>query len=400
MALITCPECGGSASSLAKTCPHCGYPFAPKKRRTAKKEDIQQPEAAQVSNPAPAPQPAPMPQPAPAPQPAPVEALEQARETADAPKTVSVPTANFGRILMLLLGLVAFVIVCVFKGKGMDVSHDLVKTTFGGVFTLLALFFLVQMLKPGSKEIQRFLGFLGAGLALLEDVVLLAPYSHDMLWLYENMTYFEIALDLVVVLYALTLDDLSKYVMLAAGLVCISSQAYGNYHLLGMSSEVFIAICVFGGICFLGMLANWTMEATGVNRNLLVRMIAALMAMLMIATIIVVAVKVKDVLDGYWYNAGDAFKLIMGFVLAAGASSLFFSVALNRNGFLRVTSALFFVGALLLLIAKQSLYGMDSDKAGADLFFSSLFMLPLAVMAVQVAPMLGGLKGKITITKA
>lgn len=27
MALINCPECGGRLSSLANTCPHCGYPI-------------------------------------------------------------------------------------------------------------------------------------------------------------------------------------------------------------------------------------------------------------------------------------------------------------------------------------------------------------------------------------
>lgn len=27
MALITCPECSGSASDQASTCPHCGYPI-------------------------------------------------------------------------------------------------------------------------------------------------------------------------------------------------------------------------------------------------------------------------------------------------------------------------------------------------------------------------------------
>ena len=28
MALVTCPECGGTVSSLARACPHCGYAVA------------------------------------------------------------------------------------------------------------------------------------------------------------------------------------------------------------------------------------------------------------------------------------------------------------------------------------------------------------------------------------
>ena len=28
MALITCPECSRQVSSQAKSCPHCGFPFA------------------------------------------------------------------------------------------------------------------------------------------------------------------------------------------------------------------------------------------------------------------------------------------------------------------------------------------------------------------------------------
>ena len=35
MALIKCPECGGTVSSLAPTCPSCGYPLAESAPQTA-----------------------------------------------------------------------------------------------------------------------------------------------------------------------------------------------------------------------------------------------------------------------------------------------------------------------------------------------------------------------------
>src|SRR4051812_4649171 len=39
MALITCPECGDSVSSLAQTCPHCGAPV----RRSAESPSLDNP---------------------------------------------------------------------------------------------------------------------------------------------------------------------------------------------------------------------------------------------------------------------------------------------------------------------------------------------------------------------
>ena len=39
MALVPCVECGREISEKAKTCPHCGYPFAEKESLGVKKDD-------------------------------------------------------------------------------------------------------------------------------------------------------------------------------------------------------------------------------------------------------------------------------------------------------------------------------------------------------------------------
>lgn len=38
MALISCPECNNECSSMAKSCPKCGYPFAKKSSNTIRHE--------------------------------------------------------------------------------------------------------------------------------------------------------------------------------------------------------------------------------------------------------------------------------------------------------------------------------------------------------------------------
>lgn len=45
MALVNCPECGGSVSDEAKICPHCGYDLKKKRYTKEEKELIQKKKA-------------------------------------------------------------------------------------------------------------------------------------------------------------------------------------------------------------------------------------------------------------------------------------------------------------------------------------------------------------------
>jgi len=127
MALITCPECGGTASSLAKKCPHCGYPFAPKTRKT--KEEVT------VDN-----EPAPVVEPAPVQNPNPAPAFE--------PETAAGPQPNQSLFINLLrtsaityTAYLALIIILVISAASTASSGSPSAPVFGHIIKWLYYFF-------------------------------------------------------------------------------------------------------------------------------------------------------------------------------------------------------------------------------------------------------------------
>ena len=136
MALVKCPECGGTVSSFAKVCPHCGRPM-----------DEVEAEANQASS-----------GPAYEPISSPVyetvspkyEPAEPKYESAEQKTQISLE-GNIGKEFMILLSIVSMIILGIYRSKFslmFDPSYfEAGKVAIGFMMSLAGLYFLVQMLE-------------------------------------------------------------------------------------------------------------------------------------------------------------------------------------------------------------------------------------------------------------
>ena len=152
MALIKCPECGGTVSSFADKCPHCGHPVDPEKM------------AAINSQPEPAPQPVVQPE----------QAAQPIAQPAPQAASTELSAGTIGKGLMMLLSFVGIILLAILVGKakgGEQISPDFAKFVLGYIFSFVALYFFSRMFVQNS--VQQFLGFIiGCGAVFTEVVYL------------------------------------------------------------------------------------------------------------------------------------------------------------------------------------------------------------------------------------
>lgn len=408
MALIACPNCGGSVSSSAVKCPHCGAELMPTPVTTTPIVNTDMmicPHCgkgiAADSNYC--------------------EYCGNKVETVK--KTPSHPlssTTKIGSLLMILLGFVSVILIAVQRSHINDtsLSLDFYRSVMGFMYAFAALFFLIQSFK--SKVIMgQVLAFLGFVFALFLEITYLkftsnTEYWEDKTWrwIYENYDYFCLAFGLLIVWFAGTLQDWSKYIMMAAGVVFIAELSYRLHNGECMSSlmahHTMLILGLLTGISLMGMLIAWLVEASSDTKHPAVRLLAGLTTLLILGTITVVAISMKDILDTNYESGMSHVKLAMIFMMISGAVSLCLALAISKNKVLYAVSAVYMALAMFLILGYYMEFSINThywddafwkqyENQERDLYFSALFMLPISIMMVYVAKLTKGLTGKISI---
>ena len=151
MALIKCPECGGTVSSFAKVCPHCGHPVDPEMVAAAVEKEKKVAEEAKSQEP-----------------------IAKNQEPAPQAASTELSAGAIGKGLMMLLSFVGIILLAILVGKakgGEQISPDFAKFVLGYIFSFVALYFFSRMFVQNS--VQQFLGFIiGCGAVFTEVVYL------------------------------------------------------------------------------------------------------------------------------------------------------------------------------------------------------------------------------------
>ena len=368
MALIACPYCGGQVSTFAVKCPHCG-------------------KALQGAAPQPTPQP-----------------------------VIAQPTASsmpkWGGWLMVLFGIVSVILLIIQRIHNNDssLSMDFHKAVFGFMMSFTALFFLLQTVRP-STAARQLISFLGFSFALFLMITTLMMWNGDfsdnstLVWIAEKYSYFLLAFGLLLLLFAGTLTDWSRIVALASGVMWIVHCSYSYWNGEWRDAEeAMIALWAVAGILLLGMLIGWLIEASNTSHHPIYRLVAGLEILMIIGTIVVVAISMKDIFDNNYSEGYTHVKLSMIFILVAGSLSLLLSLFM-KNHTLYVVSAIFVALSMFMLLGlyeefyRQTHYMWYEDRQDTyrDLYYSSRFLLPISIMMVYVAEMTKGITGKISV---
>ena len=378
MALVKCPYCGGAVSTSAIQCPHCGQP-------------LQQQAVA------------PMPQPAP--QPAPQQPYE-----------LTLP--KLGSILMMVIGFVAIVLLAVERAHWDDneLSMDFHKAVAGYMYSFAALYFLIQIFMNKANQFVATMAFaLAMFLNITQQLNWTGNYAENttMEWINEHYDYFSIAFGFAMIWYAGSMKNWSKYVMLAAGSVWIATVSFRQHNGQWLSElladHTLIILGIAMGVAMIGMLINWMMESSNANNHPLVRLLAGAEGLLILATIIIVAISAKDVLDANYEDGMGHAKLSMIFLMLTGATSLFFAITFTQDKVMYFMSAVFMAIAMFLILGYYIDFLVNThsywDEAYfkhlttqiRDLYYSARFLLPIAVMATYMAEATKGITDKMTL---
>lgn len=414
MALIKCPECGGTVSSLASVCPHCGNPMS------SPSVPPTEPMPTTVITKAPDPEPGEKMQD----QAAALRTLLENSRTdntftsplSDPQESAEVSASSFGKVLMILIGIVSVIFLGIvrsylYKPYG-ALSPNVGKAAIGIMYSFVALFFLTKFVGTKSTASQRFLGLLGAGFALLIEIVRLSDLDDKQLFWENNLSYFSLAFAFILLLFSGTVRNYSKYVFMAAGVMMIATIGLFKYNITyTMPTGAFIALGIAGALAFFMMLVGWIVEATTNDNHPIARVMAAIEALLILTAIIILAVCLKDIIssNAYTWEAElkrfSQLKLSMIFLLIAGMSSLLFSLLFSNNSFIFIASAFFGAISLFLMLGLYSSfiemgYGHPGANFGRDVWnvsFAALFLIPISIMTYYFAELTGSFKGKITI---
>lgn len=427
MALIKCPECGGTVSSLASVCPHCGNPMSsPSVPPTESMPTT-------VITKAPDPEPGEKMQD----QAAALRTLLENSRTdntftsplSDPQERAEISAFSIGKILMILLAIGSIVFESIYCTRYGNMSPTLLKAIIGYQMSFLGLFFMTKMLNTEEWSAQNFLGFWGVGLALLitiVDITKIIPgaenmgydsyygyYSVPNLFWFKSLEYFSIALGFLIIILAGTIRNYSKYLMMTAGVLWVITASADHISMPFAGSIVdrvpttaFIILGVIGGLCLFSMLVNWIVEASSSDNHPLTRMAAAIEAMLILATIIIVAVSLKDIIsvnsydDNTYLKRFSSVKLSMIFMMITGISSLFVSLK-TSNKFQYVVSAVFTTLAIFIMLGLYLHffvgYGDGVMRNLSNIDKAACFFIPISIMTYYFAELTGSFKGKITI---
>lgn len=362
MALITCPECGGSVSSFAKTCPHCGNPM-------------------NVG----------------AAQPQPVS--HQTTNIPQTPSPTAISSSKMGGVVMILLGLVAVILLSVVRSQyGSSSSLDMFKATFGFVMSFACLYFLLQCFKPGNA-VRQFWALCCFGLGLFVEIVYLILLDGGRVdrAIIENYDYVSIAYGCAILLFAGTQRDWGKYIIMAAGVMWVVMISYTGDNaarvVYGISDVAKIIIGVVGGISLVTMFVGWLTEASKMTNHPYVRLISVVESMLVIATIVWTAIVAHTILDGRY----EPVKALMIFMLVTGMSSLLFSLTFHRNQVIYFATAVFVTISMFLMLGFYLYYHGAEWYQLRDIYFTAMFLLPISIMMSYVAQLTSGITSRISI---
>lgn len=434
MALIKCPECGGTVSSFADKCPHCGRPMeAVKVARKAKTKVVTEPQPEIQPEPQVVPEPVMEYQPIEEPVSEPQVQIEPevAPQPTQAIPTTGISLGTIGKVLMIVFALVAIVFTAIMRTHayeynnegGISLSRTFQDAAHGILYSLVALFFLVEMFRPSRSIVQRVLGFLLAGMALFNDVVPLLHLNHiEHIELFRAYQSISLIFGLFLMLYAATKQDWSKYVLLATGAMYLVANSYSRmdwvtdkgFDCISLPTVAFIALGSAFAVCVFIMLVWWLKEAATYGNKLSIKIPSLLMAMMIITSVIVVAVKLNDIMGANETTLTqrlDSVKFSLIFVFAATLSSLLCSLVCFKNKFLFVISALCVAISMYVLqglnlefslnIAFENYSPSQDDFASinrntVNFGYTAFFLMSTFIILNYVAELTKGLTNKIS----
>ena len=416
MALIKCPECGGTVSSFADKCPHCGRPMeAVKVARKAKTKEVTEPHPEVQPEPQVVPEPVMEYQPIEEPVAEPQVQIEPevAPQSTQAIPTTGISLGTIGKVLMIVFALVAIVFTAIMRTHayeynnegGISLSRTFQDAAHGILYSLVALFFLVEMFRPSRSIVQRMLGFLLAGMALFNDVVPLLHLNHiEHIELFRAYQSISLIFGLFLMLYAATKQDWSKYVLLATGaMYCVP-----------IPTIAFIALGSAFAACVFIMLVWWLKEAATYGNKLSIKIPSLLVAMMIITSVIVVAVKLNDIMGANETTLTqrlDSVKFSLIFVFAAALSSLLCSLVCFKNKFLFVISALCVAISMYVLLGLNLEFSLNIafenyspsqddfasiNRNAVNFGYTAFFLMSTFIILNYVAELTKGLTNKIS----
>ena len=398
MALIKCPECGGTVSSFADKCPHCGRPM-----------DEVEAEANQASS-----------GPAYEPVSSPVYETVSPKSETEEQKTEISLGGNFGKVIMILLSIVAIILLGVYRshyGQFDQSFLDSGKAAIGFMMSLAGLYFLIQMFKTGENDSRQFYAFCCLVLGTFVEVVLLKYLDGKTIssGVERNFDYICIAYGCSLLMYSGTMRNWSRLFMMIAGVFWIVRYSYfmhnNQFMLYSVTSSAFTALGIVCGLALLGMLICWFWESSNQNNSSNVRLMAGVQALLIIAAIVVSIIFIGSLihhagLDFDYERAYSSSKLLLIFGILVGAGSLL-SALFVKNEVLNNIIPIFFAAAMFLLLGVYlDNYAVTTRNPNAeveyfnrirDLYYTALFFLPIGIMMHYVADMTKGMSSKISI---
>ena len=380
MALVKCPECGAAVSSLATSCPKCGSPI----------------DGANL----------------------------QPITSVPSTPSVSVPiTISWKALLngfMMVLGLTALILVsvCCSNRNNPDLG-TIRQASYGFRYSMLALFFLIVAVKKNSTEYERILGWFGSGLSLL---LIIFDLHFHFGW---NTTALNAVIGLIIVAYAFTVQDYSKYIALAAGILMVASTAYDTFSVSflnasHLSGNEMIALGSVAGIGYIVLMGYWSAVAYAAQNKPVTRFLAVLQSVLMLTTIIIGSVCFQKCLNG---NVGSM-QLVLVFAILSGMTGLLLAFILRPSKMVCVLSVLSGLVMLFILLriypeiyynavnydysynyydsydysySNDSTAYMSLMNHDENLGWTSSFMLPFFIMFTYLARMTGNLRNRLSI---
>ena len=394
MALIKCPECGGTVSSFADKCPHCGHPVDAEKM------------AAINSQPAPASQPVVQPE----------QAAQPIAQPAPQTASTELSAGAIGKGLMMLLSFVGIILLGVFVGKikgNEEPTKDFVLFLTGYTFSLVSLYYIIRMFVE-NNGVQQFLGFVIGFSALFVEVVLLSyrqgGMSED---LGKATTFILLGGILCSMWFAGAKEDWSKIFFLTAGTLLIAGLSFVSSHT--PESTEMIVYAILGGMGLFAMLVGWLVELTLQGNKAPTRFIALVEVLLILTTVIIGAITLKTLLDTHADVAEryNKMKLTMIFLLISGASSTLLSLFMPRKKFIFFASVLFLAAAMMMTLGhyreikirytyytlySRAAYQVEDDlgRTAMNLIMAGMFFFPISILMHYVADLTKGITSRIS----
>ena len=393
MALIKCPECGGTVSSFADKCPHCGHPVDPELVAAAIEKEKKVAEEAKSQEP-----------------------IAKNQEPAPQAASAELSAGVIGKGLMMLLSFVGIILLGIFVGKingHEEPSKDFVLFLTGYLFSLVSLFYFIRMF-VSQNGLQQFFGFLCGCSALFVEIVLLSYRQGGVSEDLSKATTIILLLGILCSMwFAGTKEDWSKIFFLAAGMLVIAGVSFVSSH--RPESTELIVYAILGSAGLFAMLVGWLVELTLQGNNAATRFIALLEVLLILTTVIIGAITLKTLLDTQADVAErySKMKLTMIFLLISGASSALLSLFMPRKKFIFFASVLFLAAALMITLGHYreikirytyfTLYYNEAmrvedalNRNAYNLIMSGMFFFPISFLMSYVADLTKGITSRIS----